>query len=204
MTVSDRAPTYSRRSQIRHLVAGRVLRLQEGYLSGGSSERGALAALRKGFALGPGQNPEVWELTSVPADADVPFDTPTWSERAVHDALTLYSWHQQSRNDPMHTQKRTLSRAVGELVYRKRDNEGQSKAVRRRFDAAVTATTERELVHHLRGLIGQLRSEGIAFDYGELASDLYQFQAPGGASTVRLKWARQFAGLPAGEKEKLS
>ena len=47
-------------------------------------------------------------------------------------------------------------------------------------------------MNHLRGLIQLLRSKEIPLDYVDLAGDLYEFQMPGGAARVRLRWGQDF------------
>jgi CRISPR system Cascade subunit CasB len=68
----------------------------------------------------------------------------------------------------------------------------QVKAIRRRFDALVTASSFSEVQHHLRGLITQLRSAEIALDYGRLAQDLADLQRPERVQGVRIRWARDY------------
>lgn len=64
--------------------------------------------------------------------------------------------------------------------------------MRRRFDAVVTSASFAELTHHLRGLVGQMRSADVGLDYGMLAQNLWDFQQPGRADSVRRQWARQY------------
>ncbi|GGO96994.1 type I-E CRISPR-associated protein Cse2/CasB [Actinomyces gaoshouyii] len=154
-----------------------------------SAARGQLAALRKASSQAPGESPEVWSLTEVvvPEHAG---DAPTWEEIAVHTAMTLYAVHQQSRTEPMFSPGRGLGRAARALVG---IGEEENPSTRARFNALVTSTTITELQHHLRGFISQLRAQSIPLDHAMLADDLVAFQRPDGATTVRLRWARQFA-----------
>jgi CRISPR system Cascade subunit CasB len=64
--------------------------------------------------------------------------------------------------------------------------------VRRRFEALGTATTFEEASHHARGLISQLRTQGIPLDYGLLADQLVGLLHPASADRVRLSWGRDF------------
>lgn len=190
-------------------VAGRVSELQQGYLADRKSSRAvaALAVLRRGVAAPVGAVPDSWELTALPwVDDTAPWVTeePTAEELACHTALTLYALHQQSRGDPMHVRatrqdSRSLGAAVARLIAatdnpgRRADPERVSSR-RRRFNALVTAATFTEITHHLRGLVLQLRAEGIALDYGRLAEDLAGLQSPRRADGVRLRWARDLTG----------
>jgi CRISPR system Cascade subunit CasB len=190
-------------------VAGRVSDLQRGYLADRKSPRAvaALAALRRAVAAPVGSVPEVWDLTTLPwVDDTLPrvTDEPTPEELACHTAMTLYALHQQSKHDPMHVRagrqdSRSLGVAVARLIAavdnpQRRADPDRVSSVRRRFNALVTASTFTEMTHHLRGLIMQLRAEGIALDYGRLADDLARLQNPGRADGVRLRWARDLAG----------
>lgn len=165
-----------------------------------SRERSAtvatLARLRAGLGREPGDDPTLWSVTLDGAPGEPRGDEPTCEERAVYTALTLYATHQQARDQAMHTAGAGLGQAVARLD-RARPGAGEGVSpVRRRFDAAVTSVTLTELSQHLRGLVSQMRGESIGLDYGMLADDLFQFQLPGWAPTVRRRWGRQFYHLP--------
>lgn len=165
--------------------------LQRRYLSNESRARGEMAALRKGANKAPGEVPEIWELTRVQV-ADNAGDAPTREETAVHAAMTMYAVHQQSKTDPMFRPGVGLGQAARELVGRDEEN----PSARARFNALVTSATIAELRHHVRSFVSQLRARGIGLDHAMLADDLVDFQRPGGAKDVRLRWARQYAWLP--------
>lgn len=182
-----------------HLVDARIggpTGLQELYLRNESRGRAALASLRKAVSLAPGELPEAWSLTAVPLPEHVG-DSPTWEETAVHTALTLYAVHQQSRTQGMFCPERGLGHAARELIGPTGE---ENPSARARFNALVTSATTTELRHHLRSLVSQLRARSIPLDHAMLADDLVDFQRPGGARTVRLRWARQYAHLPAADK----
>ena len=172
------------------IVGARVSRLQGEYLR--SSAPGAialLASLRHAVGREPGDVPEIWEIT-VAGLGPARGDEPTPRERACHDAITLYVLHQQSRATAMHVPGAYLGRSVHRLGMS--GGVDNSRAVRRRFDAAATASTYIELCHHLRGLVSQLRSAAIPTDYGALARDLLDSQRIGGLAVVRRRWARAY------------
>jgi CRISPR system Cascade subunit CasB len=152
----------------------------------------ALARLRRGIGRTPGfdftlerylQVPEHL-LGHRPADDAEAADT----EYAVHDAVTLYALHQQSRRERMHLEGRGLGQALSELVRKSTGPEG----VRRRFAALGTAGTYQESVYHLRSLITMLREQQIPLDYGLLADDLQTLRQPTGPSKVQAIWGREF------------
>ncbi|MDO4791378.1 MAG: type I-E CRISPR-associated protein Cse2/CasB [Buchananella hordeovulneris] len=195
---SDPPPRKSRRPFANKTVdaVSRVLEgergLQRRYLHDESRARAELAQLRKAVPSTPGDAPAIWHLTSieVPASAG---DEPTGEEIAVHTALTLYAVHQQSRSEPMHVRDQGLGHAARALVGTGAE---ENESLRARFNALVTSATISELRHHLKSFSSLLRAKGIALDYALLAGDLARFQTPGGASAMRLTWAREFAALP--------
>ncbi|MDR0990924.1 MAG: type I-E CRISPR-associated protein Cse2/CasB [Propionibacteriaceae bacterium] len=190
MTDSPTARSW-RYGEVGRLVDNRVNFLQESRQS--SATVAQLAYLRANVGRPPGADPAIWSLTVEGVPGNPHNDEPTAEEWAVHQALTLFASHQQSRDKNMHEKKTGLGQAVARLDRRRgRSDDNQVSPVRRRFDAAVTSATPDELSYHLRGLVALLRGEEIGLDYGLLADDLVQFQRIGGASTVRRRWARQY------------
>ncbi len=181
------------RAPLADLVAARVGAVQARYLAGTSGGVSDLAALRRAATLPVGADPQTWELTVAGVSPWAGDDEATTAESAVHGAMTLYALHQQSRTQSMHRRGRGLGSAVRELGR----STGAEAAVRRRFEALGTAATFSELMHHARGLVRQLRSAGIALDYGRLAQDLLDWQDPACTAAVRLRWGREYHRVPA-------
>lgn len=168
------------------VVHQRIMRLQA-TLGTSSGTSATVALLRRAVGKPPGSDPQLWEWTIGGIPGRATSDEPTPEEWAAHTAMTLWALHQQSRPEPMHHRGVGVGEAVRRLGTR-----ASAPAVRRRFEAVATSATVEEAVHHLRGLISQLRAERIALDYGRLADDLNRFQRPGGAKVVRLRWGRQY------------
>lgn len=166
--------------------------LQARILRDESGARGSLAALRRAASKAPGEVPETWSLTEVPAnDQTGPLgDSPTWNEIAVHTAITLYAVHQQSRTTGMFRPGVGLGGAARKLIG---PADQENPSARARFNALVTSTTLAELQHHLRTFVSLLRSQDIGLDHAMLADDIVDFQRPGCAKRVRLRWARQYS-----------
>ncbi|WP_280468206.1 type I-E CRISPR-associated protein Cse2/CasB [Nocardia cyriacigeorgica] len=178
-------------------LSPRLSQLQRNYLHQSSTARAELAKLRRGLGKPAGSVPEIWELTiGAASDAMIErepsryFDEDlTTSEQAAHAALTLYAAHQQSRTEPMHVPTVTFGRAVRQLA----DHDSRSKeAVVARFMATATAESIDELLVHVRGLIKQMRSARIGFDYAMFADDIDGLLRPARAQSVRLAWGRAF------------
>lgn len=176
-----------------HHVARRVNILQSQALDRNAASRSTalrqLAELRRAKADDPG-DPRVWALTfdALPAELAGHDYEPSSAERAVHAALVLFALHAQSAARPRHVPGRRLGHAIGELAGENRDDGPTVE----RFHAFATATTWKQRLHHLRGLVALLRTNGIPLDYGSLAADLYRLQQPGGIDKVRLRWGRDF------------
>ena len=154
-----------------------------------SGDSAALAALRRGIGVPPGEAPECWPWTvPLTADSDQRRASRAW-EGAVHHGLTLYALHQQSQSRNMHhNDNRSLGAACRILRAKRSDSQG----VERRFLAAATADTADELAHHLRGIIMLLRGEGIHLDYYRLIQALAGWDLPTSAGRTRRAWGRDF------------
>ncbi|KAB1139358.1 type I-E CRISPR-associated protein Cse2/CasB [Micromonospora sp. AMSO12t] len=152
----------------------------------------ALARLRRGIGRAPGFDYTLERYLQVPEDllGYRPADdaVATDAEYAMHDAVTLYALHQQSRRERMHMDGRGLGQALAELVRVSAGPDG----VRRRFAALGTASTYHEGIYHLRSLITMLREPQIPLDYGLLADDLQTLRLPTGRPQVQAIWGREF------------
>ncbi len=175
----------------RSFVVGRIQQLT-GSLPGHLTPwaRGMLAQLRQAAGKEAGSVPAIWSVTAegLPEGESARHRR---IETAVHLALTQFAIHQHARSEPMHVPSRSFGRAVRTLAEQSSENPYETP-VYRRFSALATATSHNALVSHSRGLITQLRGAGIGFDYGRYADDLYWFQVPGLALSVRRGWGREF------------
>jgi CRISPR system Cascade subunit CasB len=160
-----------------------------------SAGKADLARLRRGIGKAPGSVPELWQATleGLPESLLSLNDKPSYGEWAVHTALTLYALHQQGGKEAgescMSREGMSLGRAVRSLIEPDRGNE---PAVKRRFDAAVTADSFFEVVHHLRGLIQLMKSKDIGLDYPALTEELYRFHFVDQRDSMRLRWGQDF------------
>ncbi|GAA3870093.1 type I-E CRISPR-associated protein Cse2/CasB [Tessaracoccus defluvii] len=168
------------------------------------NSKALLAQLRQAAAAEPGTAPAVWAVTLEGIPADLPRGYRERAEQAVHIALTQFAVHQQSRSRNMHDPKQPFGRAVRRLADISNKAEPHESPVYRRFTAMSTASTLPGLLAHSRGLITQLRTHEIAFDYGRYAEDLYWFLAPSGARDVHRRWGRDFHYLQTESNEGVS
>lgn len=196
MTTTPPLPTPPRVST---LVDQRIEQLQRGYLDESSTARAMLAQLRHAAGAQPGSVPEVWEITAYPVP-DYASDNPTFEERAVHTALTLYAIAQRGNSRAVHERSSEGSNhgfgnAVRTLAWQTGEEESR---FRRRFNAAVTSDSYDELIQHVTSLTRLIFSSklSITLDFGSLAEDLLTFQFPDGPEKVRRRWARQYATRP--------
>lgn len=178
--------------QVSDFVYTRILQLA--HSDNRSPVAALLAKLRRGIGKEPGAQPELWDLVldEMPNDIQGTDERPSYGERAVHTALTLFALHQQGRDlrdKCMNEPGAPLGGAVRLMI---RQNPGREEAIKRRFTATVTSDSYEELVWHLRGLVQLFRSADIRLDYPSLARDLYYYQFSEWRDHIRLQWGRQF------------
>ncbi|MFF3285905.1 type I-E CRISPR-associated protein Cse2/CasB [Streptomyces sp. NPDC003023] len=188
------------RERVARLAAARIADLQRGYLADQSQAVGALARLRRGAGREAGQLPDLWSLIDTGPLHENPDGARPMSESelvraedALHVALTLYALHQQSRSTGMHqTDRPGRRRGVGAAVRRMMNPGEIDEPVHKRLVRAGTAPDLANLAQRLRDIVVLLRREGVELDYALLAGQLYTWQRPGGADTVRREWGRSF------------
>lgn len=181
--------------QISELTRKKIERL----LTEGAWSRAMLARLRRGIGKKPGEFPELFEiiLGDMPEKLYGKGDEPSYSVWAIYTALTLFALHQQGKDRPMSVSGKSgnkntgisLGTAVGYLVKQNRERE---PAIKRRFDAVVTANEFIEFAYHARGLIQLLKAGDIALDYPSFAEDLYWYQFDETKNRVRLRWGEDY------------
>ncbi len=165
--------------------------------------RGRLASLRRGAGKRPGDDPRVWGIlfSGLPEEM-LGRNEPTREEWAIYTALTLYAVHQQSNDPHQHSMDQkgiSLGLAASQLVTAtarptagKEEIDAARERIARRFHQIALAPDMPSMVYYLRSFIQLLRSSDIGLDYPRLAKDLYRYQLPDGASSVRLAWGQDF------------
>ena len=191
------APVHQR---VAELAAAHIGSWQEGYLKDRSPAVAALARLRRGAGREAGETPDLWNLIDTG-----PLHIPTEgtrllneqelvrAENALHAALTLWAFHQQSRGTPMH-RRHTRERpgGLGAAVRRLMPTDGVDEPVRKRLVRAGTAPDLVTLTQRLRDIVALLRRDDVPLDYALLAGQLYLWQWPDGPAAVRRRWGRSF------------
>ncbi len=186
--------------RVAELAATHIGPWQEGYLHDRSQAVAALARLRRGAGREAGEMPDLWNLIDIDA-----LHTPATgtralgeqelvrAENALHAALTLWAFHQQSRGTPMH-RRHTRERpgGLGAAVRRLMPADGIDEPVRKRLVRAGTAPDLVSLTQRLRDIVALLRREDIPLDDALLAGQLYCWQWPDGPAAVRHRWGRSF------------
>ncbi|MEW2635656.1 type I-E CRISPR-associated protein Cse2/CasB [Streptomyces sp. NPDC048389] len=188
------------RDRVARLAADHIGVLQRGCLADRPQAVAALARLRRGAGREAGQLPDLWALIDTGPLHDTPDGARPMSERelvraedALHVALTLYALHQQSRSAGMHqADQPDRRRGLGAAVRRMMKPGEIDEPVHKRLVRAGTAPDLATLAQRLRDIVVLLRREGFELDYGLLAGQLYTWQWPGGADTVRREWGRSF------------
>lgn len=181
--------------QIKRLTQQKVERLS----AEGPWSRAMLAKLRRGIGKQPGELPELFEILfmDMPEELYGIGDEPSYAEWAIYTSLTLFALHQQGKDRPMSIGGKiegkntgnSLGAAVGTLVKQDKERE---PAIKRRFDAVLTANEFTEFAYHARGLIQLLRGGDITLDYPRLAEDLYRYQFDENRNRIRLRWGEDY------------
>ncbi|MFV0910983.1 MULTISPECIES: type I-E CRISPR-associated protein Cse2/CasB [Rothia] len=175
-------------------VNRKVMSLYHQKDAGSSAAIAKLAQLRRGAGTDPVSHPELWgiifgedeDTSGFPECHRGKYDTPTCGEYATFNAVTLFALHQQARSQPMHVPGFRFGTAAGQLTLK------TSESMKKRFDSLLKARSEPARRHYLRSLITLLRSEEIAFDYGQFAQDYMQLLNPEKRDAVILRWSRDF------------
>ncbi|MCK8679407.1 type I-E CRISPR-associated protein Cse2/CasB [Streptomyces lichenis] len=203
MTTPSAPPTASAsvRERVSKLAHSSITTFQQGYLRDDPKDVAALARLRRGAGRGAGEVPDLWTLIDTgelhsTSEGDRPLGEQelTRAEDALHVALTLWAVHQQSRRTGMHqpSHHRQRPTGLGASVRRMMQPDQVDEPLRKRLVRAGAAPDLTALSQRLRDLVVLLRGEEIPLDYGLLAGQLYTWQWPGGAGTVRREWGRSF------------
>ena len=171
----------------------------ESLLTEGAWSRAMLAKLRRGIGKQPGELPELFEIlfSDMPEELYGQGDQPSYAEWAIYTSLTLFALHQQGKDRPVSAGGKiegkntgnSLGAAVGCLVKQDRERE---PAIKRRFDAVLTASEFTEFAHHARSLIQLLRGGDITLDYPRFAVDLYWYQFDEIRNRIRLRWGEDY------------
>lgn len=192
MTTASRTAHVPELKAVGKAVDERIRRLQGGYLRDESAAVATLAKIRRGAGKTIEEVPELVGLT-IDHDFYETFDvhdprTPH-AEAAVHEALTLYALHQQSKRESgMHKRGRGFGAAVRRLMPAGDIDE----PLRKRFVQAQTASSRSTRLDRLRGIVQLLRTEDVPLDYGLLADQLFDTRTAAGAERVRRTWGRDF------------
>jgi CRISPR system Cascade subunit CasB len=152
--------------------------------------RAALAKLRRGAGKSISDSSETWDIVFEDFDDALkgPGNNASDAENVVHTALTLYAIHQQGKDQKM-SGDNSFGNAVKKLISADGSNEN---AVKRRFDAVITADNFREFSHHARGLVQLMKANNVPLDYPGFAKDLYLYCNPEHKNNIRLRWGRDF------------
>ena len=168
------------------------------YISGLKNEsyqNALLAKLRRGMNKAPGEDPDLWGIMYGNMDESF-FENnygaaPTRYEWAVYIAITLFAHHQQGYDinaRPMYKQGVPFASALSRLVI----DDSDCQKLFKKIDRATSSDDVQTFAAYLRRLIDPLKKEGIAFDYGELAEDIFKWQFDDGPEKINLLWGRKF------------
>ena len=152
-----------------------------------------MAKIRRGMGRAAGDVPEMWPYYQVviPDHAAAAGTRRTPELDAEHAALTLFAVHQQSQSTPMHKDKEHIGTALLKLRGSKQFA-ANPQALDERVNAAATASSVTELVHHLKGLVTLLRGQQLPFDYTLLVHDLADWRWASSRTRIRRQWGAHY------------
>jgi CRISPR system Cascade subunit CasB len=152
-----------------------------------------MAKLRKGLGRDAGDVPEMWPYYKVviPDQAAAAGTRRTPELDAEHAALTLFAVHQQSQGTTMHSAEEHIGDALLKLRSSKQFA-ANPQALDERVNAAATASSVTELVHHLKGLVTLLRGQQLPFDYTQLVDDIADWRWPSSRARIRRQWGAHY------------
>lgn len=200
MTEASR-PTTAHHELVAHLQ-GRLAPLQAAYVSkqGPASAKATatLAKLRALDPLAPAEDPALYQVLfdGLPDAFTWARDEPARGELAVATALHLYAVHQQGRSDPMHVPDARFGAQVRRLALLRSGTATPDEGVVGRFGLLVRTTSPHMRLTHLRALVQQMRGAGLGLDHARLGADVFNLLYPPAASSVHLRWARDFHARP--------
>lgn len=164
------------------------------------SGKAMLANLRRGVGREPGELPQLFGilLDDMPEKFWSKSGAVTKEEWVCYTALTLYALHQQgydTGSQPMHTDENmSLGKAMYKLASSYDGDANGEQRIVQKLRVLATSVNQRELAHHLRGIVQLLKSNGICLNYKRLAGDLYEMQFSEGRRKVCLRWGQDFYG----------
>ncbi|WNI23812.1 type I-E CRISPR-associated protein Cse2/CasB [Streptomyces sp. ITFR-16] len=188
----DAAAPLAAMALVNRSVDSRISYLQAGYRADRSEAVSSVARIRRGAGRPAGENPDLWGLIGAEALYERGWNEEEAgrAENAVHMAVTLWALHQQGHHAAnMHVRN---GPGLGAAVRRLMPDAAIDEPIRKRFVRAGMATSVDALGTRLRELVLLLRRDDIGLDYGLLASQLHQWQRPGGRAEVHRAWGRSF------------
>ncbi|MFC8981012.1 type I-E CRISPR-associated protein Cse2/CasB [Streptomyces sp. NPDC057411] len=173
---------------------------QRGYITDQAKAVAARARLSREAGKSAAEVFDLWDLVDLESLRSMRGDGRPLSEaelaraeEALLMAFTLWALHQQSRSTGVHQLDRSgRPRGLGAAVRRLMPAGEIDDALRKRLVRAGKASDLATLAKRLRDIVLLLRREDVPLDYSLLAGQLYQWQWPGGMSTVRTAWGRSF------------
>ena len=179
-------------------VTQQVTRLQERLQGAAPSALRDAANLRRAVGKPAGSVPDVYGITlaGLSKTLEGTGNNPSRGETIAHLAVSLFALHTQSATHLAHQNGIGFGSALQKFMMISGVETVDDNPLMRRVKALLTADTLDEISVHLRGLVQQLRTESIPFDYGQLAEDLWWLSQEGHRNGVRLKWSRQLYTRP--------
>lgn len=160
-----------------------------------SKGKAQLANLRNSIGKPLSQTVGVWPIIfeNLPEEFLSKHGQATYEEKAILNTLQIYALYQQGKSEKTSLEgEDRYWKDLGYSLRNLRRASEETRAIDRRFNAMITATTFEELVYHLRQLIKLLKSKTEAkINYPKLADDLYWYLR-GYDEDIKLRWSRRY------------
>ena len=140
-----------------------------------SSDRGALAALRRSLASWPSVPPEAVRVVA----PFLPEQATGWRERVYYLIAGLFALH------PCPSSQDAYGPSLGKAL-----RQGDSAQGPERRLLALLGCKSADLANHLRHAVSYLRARDVSVDYRQLMRDLFWWDAAEG--DVQRRWGRDF------------
>lgn len=153
-----------------------------------------LAALRNSIGKPLAKAREVWPFLfeHLPESFLSCTAKPTYEENAIFTTLQIYAICEQGMSHSTKCDEKYRGSMGKSLSTGRSSDSEKNKALDRRFNAMITASTYDEFVYHLRQMVRIVRSKAtMTINFSKLAEDLYRYQK-NGQSGVCFRWATDY------------
>lgn len=175
-------------------ITGNMIRILEAEKQKNHKNTALLAALRNSVGKPLAKAREVWPFLFeyLPESFLSRTAKPTREENAIYTTLQIYAICEQGTSHSTKCDEQYRGSMGKSLAAGRSPDSEKNKALDRRFNAMITASTYDEFVYHLRQMVRIVRSKEImTINFSRLAEDLCHYQR-NGQNGVCFRWATDY------------